>query len=279
MKTASVWVMAITLYFTAANAWGVSAPRCSSIFQASYRMSSEDIGFSQSFLGVEWARTKTDKLIDKYQGWAPKKGKNKDKLKFLEEDTQADPLPAYRDINGQVRLVDDHHKFFAMSEFAEHGTFVLYLHIVKDYSFPNPATAKAWTPAQMMADLRSNHYIFIHTADKPTYQDLMNLPSSIFDLPNLHERSVMSFVFRSMSFILKGSDFEPMIQLRLAEAMENKGKTVVYGDPYSKESIAKVRDDILNSNQWIYFLLDRMAKDRPADRKKKVRKFLRSHLQ
>lgn len=185
-----------------------------------------------------------------------------------------------RDTDGQIRFIDNHHNFFAMSEFmgAKQKAFLINVKLFADYSTLNPKTGKKWTQEEMMEDLIVKNYVLIYGKDSPNFIDLKSLPKDIHQLSDLPERSIVSLVFREFSEPLKGSDFKPMIQLLLAEKMGDINISLISEKPYSDKNINRVRDEILNSRALLEFLLQQINPQAKEKRIEKVTDFLNDQL-
>ncbi|MCJ8278214.1 MAG: hypothetical protein HRT44_00595 [Bdellovibrionales bacterium] len=119
------------------------ANSCGRTFQRLEVHTSKDIGFSQNFLGFHWAALKLEKLTTKFLEWA-ESGNSSNKQEYVLWKTQREPLPAYRDINGSIKINDRHHTFHAYTRFMGSNNFNVHVRILKDYRGINPATGKNW---------------------------------------------------------------------------------------------------------------------------------------
>lgn len=251
---------------------------CAQVYSRIKPTSSTNIGFSQNFLGHVWAKMKVQALKEDYSKWSPDKGK-KSKGRFVIEITKNSPFPVYRDIYGQLRLLDSHHKFFSISEFMGNKSFDVSYRVEKDYMEYNPKTGEKWTEKEMMLDLIENNYLFIKDNDTPQYSDLKAIPTKIKDIPDFPERTIISLVFAAFATPMKGSDFTPMIQLFFADFMIDTGHVVVYKKPYSDASIKKIIENIINSKELLEFLHNHINRSNKPERIEELEKFFDSHIE
>lgn len=249
---------------------------CSQIFTTSViSTQAQSIGLLQNVLGLQWADYKLKELLDEYQVWTLM-NTNRSRQSFINHITQIKPIPAIRDTKGVLRIVDSNHTFYALSHFmaSENPNFSVHLKLVKDYTTRAPGRETAWTDQEMLSDLINNNLITLHGQPRPTLDDIRNLPSSILDLPDLPERSVLGFVFRAFETTLKGSDFTPMIQFRLAEKMRQLGIEPISENPYSPENINRLTQAIIDSPELRQFLIENLNPRATTDRRELIRNYL-----
>lgn len=254
------------------------AKLCHQVFKAITLEKASKIGFSQNFIGHEWALKKTQQIVQEFDSWSSKKG-NDGRENFIREITQEKPLLAIRDIDGNLRLIDGHHRFFAISKFIRgKDDYKVHIRIVKDYSITNPATGKKWSTSHMMRDLIRRNYVFILGKRKPSYSDLKKLPDFVETIMDLPERSIIGMVFQVFEMPLKGSDFTPMIQFLLSVKLSSLGVNVITEKPYSSKNIERIKNEILASKKIIRYMISRINPHKPSERKDEVLSFLRQYL-
>jgi hypothetical protein len=252
---------------------GWSAPICLDLFTPVEMTWSSQLRFSQNFIGREWGNHKLRKLLQAYL--ESEDTQRVTEAEYVLQLSRKKPLPVIRDIDGRLRLIDNHHKFYAYVEFVgiERSRFRLYVKVVKDYQRELPAEGHQWQEQEMVDDLRQNSHILIYNNMSPTVDDLRGLPQSILDMPDMRARSIIGFVLNAMDLPLKGSDFTKMIQFKLYNRMVESGIDVEGKKPYSTQNIHRLRDLILSSPELLGFLHDRINPELTGSRKSKVVEF------
>ena len=247
------------------------ARRCTKEFSVFRQQKLSVIGYTQNYIGKYWTYLKLQSLIKEYEAWiAKEKNIGKTPQDFIFWYTQKEKLiPAIRDVNGQLRIIDRHHTYHAILEFlgvAANGR--IFLEIVQDYTGINPMTGYKWTPIEMVNHMDSKNWININgygvkLTPKQTVEALNNLPKSIFALRDSPERSVMSMVFRRLGeekidIKLKGPDFVAHTQNRLIQILKKEGIELILEtiDPYSVANITRVMEALKNNKVALEFLLE-----------------------
>ena len=209
-----------------------------------------------------------------FENWQPEK-KEKRVEDFILQVTGSKPLKVVRGVGGQIRLIDNHHKFFAFSRLAQtqgQKVFSLQVEMVEDYTSLDFSGSPVWSTGTMMEDLIAQNYISILGKPKPSYRDLEDIPKQIDKLQNSEDRSIMGFVFSSFPVPLKGSDFSPMIQILLAYRMKSKGVSFENRQgTYSKENITRLRQMIIQNPDLVDFLMERISPSLSQDRVQNIR--------
>ncbi len=272
------WALVISLFIGVLLfcSSGVAARRsCSEVFSSVVLVRSVDLGFTQKFIGHKWAGHKISKIYGDFREL--KAGDSKlTRSSYVLNKTFSDPLLAIRDVNGQIRLIDDHHKFYALSAFKGFRAkgFKLYFRLVDDYTQKNPRTGRKWTMSEMISDMtKKNHLVFLNTtgAKNKIFQEI---PSRIQDMPDLPTRSLISFLLLSFEFPLKGSDFKPMIQFLFAKKMNQYDIEPFVGEPFSEKNILRLREEINKSKALIEFMMTNLKPDDGSQRYKAVSEYL-----
>lgn len=251
---------------------------CNYLFQEDQIVLSHQIGFSQDVIGKAWAELKLADLEAEHQ--EASQDQPLSRKEFVKNITAQKPLPVIIDLFGQHRLIDSHHKFYSFALFVgvQHN-FEVHTRVVKDYSRTNSATGTLWKPQDMIEDMMKNHFLLTHNHQIASLSDLQNLPTSIFDLPDSLERSLMGFVFRNLPTPLKGSDFLPMIQFELAEKMTDLGFHLMDTEaPLSPKHIEKTQQDLLSCKECLKFLKKQLHPELEKKRNRKVLTFLKSSI-
>ena len=241
------------------------------------KISFGDIGFSQNFLGHVWANYKLEKLKTKYNLWLEANPRG-NREQYILEQTRDNPFPTFRDLNGQLRIFDKHHKYKAYQVFMGKRDFPVYVTVFFDYTKPNPRTSKPWKRREMITHANQNGFFSFFGLENPRFRDLRGLPKNIEDLPDLPIRSLISFIFKSLPLPLSGSDFRSMIQFKLAQFMMSEGIKVHPGHSFSKPSIDILTQKFLGNPKILQFLLDRINPQSSMERRERVSVFLREHL-
>ena len=251
---------------------------CQSLFVHKQKVSFDEIGFGQNFLGHRWADHRLDQLFNSYQLWLTKHPEQKPATYLLEQ-TRQKPFPVFRDLDGQLRKFDKHHRHLAYQRFMENNrSFPVYITLFFDYTKPNPTTGKAWKKEEMMDHALENGFINMVGIRNPSFQELRNLPRNIENLPDSPLRSLMSFVLRNLPLPLGGSDFQSMIQFRLAEAMMVENINLYSRIRFDKSNINDLTQKLLENPNLLQFLIDQINPKAPKQRQMEVRDFLMEHL-
>ena len=250
---------------------------CGEIFNGIQKTPLKEIGFAQNFIGHAWVNHQLKKFEADYREWLKSNPQGKPEQYILEQ-TKDRPFPVFRDPQGQLRQFDRHHQHKIYQIFMGERNFSVYVKLYFDYTKPNPKTSKPWKKREMMAHAIENGFISFFGIENPLFRDLRNLPENIEKLPDLPVRSLISFIFRNSPFPLKGSDFQSMIQFKLAEFMITESITIYPQNPFHKSNIEKLTKRFFQNSKILKFLLDRVNPKLPEKRKQKVFSFLKESL-
>lgn len=253
--------------------------RCADQFTTIELMRSNDLGFSQESLGILWALNKTSEYSKKLEAQTKQRTFRVREALVLST-TKTKPLPAFRDIEGKVRLHDRHHRFYAISAFmGAVKSFRLYVSVDKDYTQINDATKKPWTEKEMMADLVANNYIHLSSKAEPTFADLRALPTDIFSVQNNPLRSGIGFILASLEVPLKSEDFNSKFQFLLIDVAMTYGIDVAKVDFLVPEAAKAAGEEILSMPPLVEFLLDNISARTSPERLGVISGFLNGKLE
>lgn len=250
---------------------------CHELFNNTQRVSFKDIGFAQNFLGHAWADYQLRKFENDYNIWLETNPYG-NRQQYILKQTENKPFPVFRDPDGQLRKFDKHHKHKVYQTFMGRRDFSVYVTVVFDYTKPNPKTSKPWKKREMMAHATQNGFISFFGIENPGFRDLKNLPENIEYLPDLPIRSLISFIFENLPLPLKGNDFQPMIQIRLAGFITAENIHVRSEHPFHKSNIDEITEQFFKNPKILQFLLDRINPKAPKKRREEVSSFLKEHL-
>ncbi len=280
MKNLNFGGIVSVLFIFFSNPLQASRLSCERVFSELILAQSDQLGFTQNFIGHKWANHKISKIYKDYNQW--KKGVNSySRSGYILVNTLKNPLLAIRDVEGKIRLIDDHHKFYALSAFQGFRSkpFKLYFRLIQDYTLINPVSGRFWTSQEMITDLlEKNHLVLLNTHNTIT-EVFMEFPTHISEMPDLPTRSLMSFLLSSFELPLKGSDFKPMIQFLLAQKMNSEDIEPFVGEPFNERNIFRLRDEVKKSRSIIEFLMNNLSSDRSTKRQEAVREYLRSLIE
>lgn len=252
-----------------------NATQCSKVFNGVIRLEASTLRFSQGQIGYRWARNKWAKyegeFANLYQPWA--------RQDYIWAKTSESPLLAIRDHKGSVRLIDDHHKFYALSRFAKEtmSDFSIFVHVVRDFTLPRIDSRESWSEVTMVTEMLRLHYLTPLSRDHAKDQILRWFPSRIEDMVDSPVRSLMGFLLKSFDVSMKGSDFLPMIQFQLAKRMVREGIEIPV-DQFDDAVVINLRDQVLQSPELLRFLIDQIDTANSLRRQEKVRSYLLSNL-
>jgi hypothetical protein len=248
---------------------------CQNVFNKITVVSAHQLSTNQNFIGHKWSEFKLTELSADFNNSGLKKNQKKE---FILEKTNKKPIPVIKDIDGKFRLIDGNHSLYTFAIFmGKNLDFNVNIKIFKDYSSLSNNGTK-WTAEEMVQNLTENNWIFIYGNDTPTYKDLMEIPDNILKIKDLPERSLMGLVFREMDLRLKGSDFTPMIQLRLAKVLIDLGFNPLTKRPFGRKNLNRVKEKILKTKELLVFLLENLNHNLDDKRKHLVSEFLLNSL-
>jgi hypothetical protein len=250
---------------------------CTQLFTNHARVMATEIRFSQRVIGYAWGAYKAKRLKKKYRAW--KKTNPEGEMRaFLTEYNQRKPFPVIIDGNGIYRIIDNHHRFYAMTHlYGQSLDFHLSARVVMDYRYPRPTSSglRVWTPGEMIQDMMDQGYIGPRQGE-PGPNWLNSLPTVITELEDSPERSLFSFVFLNFEVEMEGDDFLPHIQNRLALRMhEMEMDPLGEGDPFKKRNLKRVIQIILNHPELVNFMIENVNPE--SDRSEKILEFFENH--
>ncbi len=252
------------------------------VFTKKEEVKVSDIHFTQDFIGVAWALTKLNNLQKKYKKWQKNHEDGNAGQYILQRTRKKKSIPAIRDIQGNIRIVDNHHSFFSYMMLllgSPKGEVVV--SIEKDYTTLNGQSMRPWTPEEFMIDMQANNWVNFMDSDRPNWDELQGLPTRIEDLNDNPLRSLLSMTLRALPVPLKGSDFI------------NHGQNVILGfigprvqeisgegaDPVSKKNIENLRDMILEGRQILEEIRANLSPDLGSKRREKIEEFLEEAIE
>ncbi len=247
---------------------------CGKIFNNIQRVPLKKIKFAQNFLGYAWGNYLLKKLEVNYEKWREDNPLG-NRQQFILEQTEAKPFPVFRDPDGHLRQFDRHHQHKIYQIFMGRRDFFIYVRFFFDYTESYSQNSKPWKKKEMMDHAISHGFVSLFGIEKPRFRDLKNLPQNINELPDLPIRSLISFIFRNLPFPLKGSDFQPMIQFKLAEFMIEEGIDIRPQNPFHESNIKKLTERFLKNPKILKFLADRISPRIPEERRKRISSFLK----
>ncbi len=254
---------------------------CSNVLRLEEPAALGEIRFTQDFIGYAWALRKLDELRVKYKSWLETHpGKNAGD--FVLERTSNKPLPIIKDIEGRIRLVDNHHAFFSYHlllgglNSARFG-----IKLLKNYQENlNPATQLPWTREQFMEDLIENNWISLQGSSRPQWEDLQSLPQSVVELADNPARSLLSFTLRSLPVPIKGSDLRPHGQNEILEFLSPtiEEMSAHGGELVTEVNVDTLRDRILRDRPMLNRLLEILSPNLSSSKRKKIEDFIKEAL-
>ena len=129
-----------------------------------------------------------------------------------------------------------------------------------------------------MAHAAQNGFFSFFGIETPRFRDLKKLPRNIENLPDLPIRSLISFIFKNLPLPLGGSDFQSMIQFKLAQFMIAENISVRSRRSFNQSNIDKLTERFLGNPKILQFLLDRINPQSPKERRERVSAFLREQM-
>ena len=254
------WLVFVFLYALSLSSFLSAAPQvCEGVFRPVLKVQSSELRFSQNFIGHYWGMEKFRKLKKKFKKWK-KQGNKGSKKEFVLRITKEKPLLGVRLLNGEVRLIDNHHSFFSMTQFLGDPKkgFNVFVGLKKDYQQEHSNGVKDWSEETVLEDLLMRGYMVL-LGDIPRGKELAVIPNSILEMPDSPERSLMSLIFASFAVKMKGSDFKPMTQFLLIEKMRALSIKLLTSAPYSPKNLKRLKYHILNCEALLRFLKGRLA--------------------
>ncbi len=233
---------------------------CSQALSMVDRVPAAKLRFTQAFVGRAWAESKVEKLNIGFEAWREANPKGK-KATFLAELTSDSPIPAIRDLDGTIRIVDKHHTFYAMVLFNGKSLgFNVNVKMVKDYSAGRkpPLERLPWTRELVIQDMVNDAFLGKISSGDPQYRWLQQLPHNILELGDLPMRSLMSFLMGSFPIQLKGRDFLPHFQNNLAKKIMELGLEPFSENSYGPENLTRLRKMILEHEDLRQFVIEQI---------------------
>ncbi len=237
------------------DAWAAS--QCLQAYSSVQSVLGTLIQFTQALIGKRWAE---DYKFEKYKEELlelQEKDPDLTVASYIQSKLAEKPIPAIVDINGTIRIIDNHHKMYAFTKlYGREIDFEISIRIVRDYSLDltRPNNRPYWTARRMIRDMVENGYISGQGTKVLSIRWFNQLPTNILEMGDSPLRSLMSFVLLSFPFQLKGSYFEPHIQNQLGQRLIELGIEPFSKDSFSQENIHRLRDEILYRTELSDFL-------------------------
>ncbi len=260
---------------------------CGRIYSGLLQAEGRSIGFTQGFIGRAWAELKKLKdIVEEYQKWEMSNAGGK--KAFIKYFTAKKPLPVIRDIDGKIRIIDNHHRFYALNLFyGKEINFKITFQMVRDYTIPKFSAKgiEAWTAQSMMRDLVEQGFIYAAKGRDPSYVWLKQLPINVLDMGDSPMRSLMSFVLTAIPVDypgknrIKGSDFNPHIQNQLGERVLKEGIEPFSKNTFGKENINRLTQEILENPRLVEFLVSNLKESLHPDIREAILESLTSQLE
>ncbi len=233
------------------------ASQCLQAYSSVQSVLGTAIQFTQALIGKRWAE---DYKFEKYKEQLlelQEKDPDLTVQAYIQAKLAEKPIPAIIDINGVIRIIDNHHKMYALTKlYGREIDFEVSIRIVRDYSLnlTKPNNRPYWTARKMIKDMVENGYISGQGTRVLSIRWFNQLPTNILEMGDSPLRSLMSFVLLSFPFQLKGSYFEPHIQNQLGQRLVDLGIEPFSKDSFSQENIHRLRDEILQRPELSDFL-------------------------
>ncbi len=240
------------------------AVRCNQVYTSQRAIVGTEVGFTQVAIGKRWAE---EHKLPSYEAAFSKALSVNRKLtvkRFIQNILNEKPIRGIIDIKGTIRLIDNHHKFYALTRlYGKEIDFEISVQIIKDYSLGlvDGLGVRIWTPERKVEDMVENGFISSQGSRTPNMQWFNTLPRNILEMGDSPLRSLISFVMLSFPFQLKGSYFEPHIQNHLAQKMMELGIDPFTKNSFSQKNIDRLRDEILRRPELTQFLLEQALPD------------------
>jgi hypothetical protein len=260
----------------------LSQARCWHVFTKKEEVKVSEIHFTQDFIGVAWALTKLNDLQRKYKKWQSSHENGNAAQYILERTRSKKTIPAIRDIQGNIRIVDNHHSFFSYMMLLlgnQRGEVVV--RIEKDYTTLNGQSMSPWTSEEFMIDMRANNWVNFMDSDSPSWVELQGLPTRIEDLNDNPLRSLLSMTLRALPVPLKGSDFINHGQNVILDFIGPRVQefSADGADPVSKKNIENLRDMILEGRQILEEIRANLSPGLGSKRQEKIDEFLQEAIE
>ncbi len=187
-------------------------------------------------------------------------------LKSVYKDFEKNPLPAVRDPQGRIFLLDGHH-----------GVYVATL--------LQPEKSKIFIKIRLVYDayntsLSMNDFIATATTQNWFYGDensILTQPLQVHELKNSVERSMMGMLFLyildTYDVPMKGKHFTPFVQFYLIDLIKQEG-LFTFPETFQNSQVPRLANVLMSTPDVLIFWLNHLRPTAPE----KLRKFLNNAL-